>query len=151
MAFFLFFPNVLPYVIFTNPQYLPDMLSALIRFSFVELLEDILPVNQCLEVDAKQISREDGVFDSFLLGKLCLPFVPPLFSEEKFLKLLRYLCILAPLFSNETLKQYFMPVVLPPCHITEEDTSVFRMSCDPMIIAFETKVVPQVLKFALID
>ena len=58
---------MLPNVIFTNPQYLLDMLSALIRFSFVESLEDILPVNQCLEVDAKQIFREDGVFDSSLL------------------------------------------------------------------------------------
>ena len=77
------------------------MLSALIRFSFVESLEDILPVNQSLEVDAKQIFREDGVFDSSLVGKLCLPFVPPLFSEEKFLKLLRYLCILAPLLQTK--------------------------------------------------
>ena len=144
MALFLFFPKVLPNNIFTNPQYLPDVLSALIRFSFVESLEAILPVNQCLEVDAKQIFHEEGVFDSSLLGKLCLPFVAPLFSDEKFFKLLRYPCILASLFSNETQKQYFMPVVLPPCHITEEDTSVFRMSCDPMIITFETKVVLQV-------
>ena len=58
------------------------------RFSFVESLEDILPVNQCLEVNTKQIFREYGVFDSSLLGKLCLPFVAPLFSEGKFLKLL---------------------------------------------------------------
>ena len=144
MALFLFFPKVLPNVIFTNPQYLLDILSALIRFSFVESLEDILPANKCLEGNAQQIFREDGVFDSSLLNKLGLIFVAPLFSEESFLKLLRYLRIIAPLYSSETQKRYFMPVVLPPCQVNEDDTSVFTKSCDPMIIAFETKVIPQV-------
>ena len=144
MVLFLFFPKVLPNVIFTNPQYLLDMLSALIRFSFVELLEDILPANHCLEGDVQRIFHEDGVFDSSLLAKLCLPFVASLFSEEKFLKLLQYLRIIAPLSTTETLKRYFMPVVLPPYQVTEEDTSLFTRSCDPMIITFETKVVPQV-------
>ena len=88
MASFLFFPKVLPNVIFTNPQYLLDMLSALIRFSFVESLEDILPVNQCIEVDAKQIFHEDGVFDSSLLGKLCLPLLLLCFQKRSFLNCL---------------------------------------------------------------
>ena len=144
MALFLFFPKVLPNVIFTNPQYLLDMLSALIRFCFVESLEDILPANKCLEGNAQQIFREDGVFDSSLLSKLCLPFVAPLFSEESFLKLLQYLRIIAPLSSSETQTRYFMPVVLPPCQVNEDDTRVFTKSCDPMIIAFETNVIPQV-------
>ena len=144
MALFLFFPKVLPNVIFTNPQYLLDMLSALIRFSFVESLENVLPANQCLEGNAQQIFHEDGVFDSSLLNKLCLPFVAPLFSEESFLELLQYLRIIAPLSSSENQKRYFMPVVLPPCQVTEDDTNVFTESCDPMIIAFETKVIPQV-------
>ena len=52
---------------------------------------------------------------------------------------------------TEEASQDFMSVVLPPCHITEEDTSVLRMSCNPMIIAFETKIVPQVWKYAIID
>ena len=136
MAFFLFFPKVIPNVIFTNPQYLLDMLSALIRFSFVDSLEDILPTNQCLEGDAQRIFHEDGVFDSSLLCKLCLHFVSPLFSEENFLKLLQYLRIVAPLSTMETKKQYFMPVVLPPYQVTEEDTSQFVKSCDPMICYF---------------
>ena len=144
MALFLFFPKVLPDVIFTNPQYLLDMLSALIRFSFVDLTEDILPENHCLEGDAQRIFREDGVFDSSLLSKLCLPFFAPLFSEKKFLNLLRYLRIIAPLSTTQNLKRYFMPVVLPPCQVTEEDTSFYTTSCDPMIIKFETKVIPQV-------
>ena len=145
MAFFLFFPKVIPNVIFTNPQYLLDMLSALIRFSFVENVDDVLPVNQCFEGDAQRIFHEDGVFDSSLLSKLCFSFVSPLLSEEKFLKLLRYLRIVAPLSTTETPKRYFMPVVLPPYQITEEDARLFTKSCYPMIVTFETKVIPQVL------
>ena len=144
MALFLFFPKVLPNVIFTNPQYLLDMLSALIRFSFVDSIEDILPESHSLEVDAQRIFREDGVFDSSLLSKLSLNFFAPLFSEKKFLKLLRYLRIIAPLSTTQNLKRYFMRVVLPPCQVTEEDTSVFTTLCDPMIITFETKIIPQV-------
>ena len=144
MALFLYFPTVLPKVIFTNPQYLLDMLSALIRVSFVDSVDDILPEGQSLELKSQRKFYEDGIFDSYLVKKLCLPFVSPLFSEEKFLKLLQYLCIVAPIFSADFLKKYFMPVVLPPHQMTEEHISVFKATCDPMIVDFETKVVPQV-------
>ena len=68
----------------------------------------------------------------------------PLFSEEKFLKLLQYLCIIAPIFSSNPLKKYFMPVVLPPHQMTDKHIAVFKATCDLMIVAFKTKVVPQV-------
>ena len=90
------------------------MLSTLIRVSFVDFIENILPKGHYLEVETQRIFREDGIFDTCLLNKLSLPFSPPLFSEEMFLKLLQYLCIIAPVFSAEVIKKYFMPVVLPP-------------------------------------
>ena len=43
IALFLHFPAVLPNIIFTNPQYLLDMLLALIRVSFVDYFKNILP------------------------------------------------------------------------------------------------------------
>ena len=144
MALFLYFPAVLPNVIFTNPQYLLDMLSALIRVSFVKSLEDVLPEGQSLEPEAQHIFRNDGVFDGSLLDKVCLPFVSSLFSAQSFLKLLRYLHIIAPLSSSDLLKKYFMPVVLPPHQMTEDHIAVFKRTCDPMVVAFETKIVPQV-------
>ena len=91
MGLFLYFPLVLPDVIFTNPQYLLDMLSALIQVSFVDSFEDILPEGQSLQLESQHIFHEDEIFDSYLLNKLCLSFVSPLFSEEKFLKLHQYL------------------------------------------------------------
>ena len=144
MALLLYFPSVLPNVIFTNPQYLLDMLSALIRVSFVNSIEDILPEGQSLEPEAQNMFREDGVFDSSLVDKVCFPFVSSLFSAQQLLNLLRYLRIVAPLSSSDVQKKYFMPVVLPPQQMTEEHISVFKRTCDPMVVAFETKVVPQV-------
>ena len=144
MVLFLHFPAVLPNIIFTNPQYLLDMLSALIRFSFVDYFKNILPKGHFLQLETQHIFREDGIFDPCLVNKLCLPLLPPLFSEEKFLKLLQYLCIIAPIFSADLPQKYFMPVVLPPHQMTDKQIAVFKETCDPMIVAFQTKVVSQV-------
>ena len=62
MALFLFFPIVLRNVIFTNPQYLLDLLSALIRVSFVDSLEDILLEGKSITPDTQRAFREFGVF-----------------------------------------------------------------------------------------
>ena len=147
MTLFLYFHEVLPNVIFTNPQYLLDMLTTLIRFSFVDFLEEILPNYQSLEPETQRVLREDGVFDETLLDKLCLTFVSSLFTRIEFLELLHYLRIIAPLTTTDTRKRYFIPVVLPPCQPTEEDIAMFTTTCDPMIIAFEGNVVPQVKYF----
>ena len=106
--------------------------------------DNILPDGQYLEPETQSIFREDGIFDIYLLNKLRLPFVSPLFSEEKFLILLQYLCIIAPIFSANLPQRYFMPVVLPPHQMTDKHIAVFKATCDPMIVTFETKVVPQV-------
>ena len=144
MALFLYFPIVLRNVIFTNPQYLLDMLSALIRVSFVDSLEDILLEGKSIAPDTQRAFREFGVFEESLLDNVCLPFVSSLFSKNAFLTLLRYLHIITPLSTNDGIKRYFMPVVLPPEQAKEEDIVLFQKKCDPMIITFGSKVVPQV-------
>ena len=144
MALFLYFPIVLRNVIFTNPQYLLDMLSALIRVSFVDSLEDILLEGKSIAPDTHRAFREFGVFEDSLLDSVCLPFVSSLFSKNAFLTLLRYLHIITPLSTNDGIKRYFMPVVLPPEQAKEEDIVLFQKKCDPMIITFGSKVVPQV-------
>ena len=144
MALFLYFPIVLCNAIFTNPQYLLDMLSALIRVSFVDSLEDILLEGKSIAPDTQRAFREFGVFEESLLDNVCLPFVSSLFSKNAFLTLLRYLHIITPLSTNDGIKRYFMPVVLPPEQAKEEDIVIFQKKCDPMIITFGSKVVPQV-------
>ena len=147
MALFLYFPVVLPNVIFTNPQYLLDMLSKLIRVSFVDLLDDILSEGQSLLSHIQHEFRTNGVFEESFLDKLCLPFVSSLFTKTHFLDLLQYLCIAAPFIGRDSKKCYFIPVVLPPRQLTDNDKSVFMKSCDPMILTFQSNVVPQVSFF----
>ena len=144
MALFLYFPDVLPNVIFTNPQYLLDMLSSLIRVSFVDLLAEILPEGQSISPDTQRLFRENGIFEESLVDKLCLPFVSSLFMKREFLELLQYLRIIASVDSTDSMKSYFMPVVLPPCQAAERYISSFTTTCDPMIITFESEIVPQV-------
>ena len=144
MALFLYFPIVLHNVIFSNPQYLLDLLSALIRVSFVDFLEDILLEGKSITRDTQRAFREFGVFDESLLDNVCLPFVSSLFTKHAFLMLLRYLHIITPLSTTDGVKRYFMPVVLPPKQAKEKDIVLFQRKCDPMIITFRSKVVPQV-------
>ena len=144
MALFLYFPIVLHNVIFSSPQYLLDLLSALIRVSFVDSLEDILLEGKSITPDTQRAFREFGVFDNSLLDNVCLPFVSSLFTKNAFLMLLRYLRIITPLSTTDGVKRYFMPVVLPPQQAKEKDIVLFQKKCDPMIIKFGSKVVPQV-------
>ena len=142
---FLFFPKVLPNIVFTDPQFLLDMLSCLISVSFVDLTEEILPGGCSISPETQRLLREDGIFEDSLLDDLSLSFVPPLFTKEDFLKLLCSLCIIAPLSAPEaSLNHYFIPIVLPPSQLTDEDKLIFATSCDPMIIEFSGRVVPQV-------
>ena len=143
LSLFLYYPKVLPNIIFTNPQYLLDSLSTLVRFSFVDLLKEILP-DEHLSTESQRLLREDGIFEDSVLDKLSLPFIPPLFSKDNFLELLCYLCIIAPLPTADHVRRYFMPIVLTPSVVTDEDKAVYMTSCDPMIIEFSSKVVPQV-------
>ena len=142
---FLFFPRVLPNVVFTDPQFLLDMLSCLISVSFVDLMEEIVPGGYSISPETQRLLREDGIFEDSLLDDLSLPFVPPLFTKDDFLKLLCSLCIIAPLSTPEdSPNRYFLPIVLPPSQLTDEDKLIFATSCDPMIIEFSGRVVPQV-------
>ena len=150
MALFLYFPIVLSNVIFTNPQYLLDMLSALIHVSFVDSLEDILFEGKSIAPENLRAFREFGVFDESLIDNVCLPFVSSLFTKNAFLKLLQYLRIITPLSTTDDVKRYFMPVVLPPNQANEKDILLFQTKCDPMIISFRSKVVPQVSNVSIL-
>ena len=144
MALFLYFPVVLHNVIFTNPQYLLDMLSALIRVSFVDSLEDILLEGKSIALDTQRTFREFGVFEESLLDSVCLLFVCFVFTKHAFLMLLRYQRIITPLSTTDGVKRYFMPVVLLPQQVKEKDIVLYQRKGDPMIITFRSKIVPLV-------
>ena len=84
------------------------------------------------------------IYYECLPDNVCLPFVSSLFTKHAFLMLLRYLHIITPLSTTDGVKSYFMPLVLPPKQAEEKDVILFQRKCDPMIITFRSKVVPQV-------
>ena len=140
----LHYRNVLPKVIFTNPQYLVDLLSTLICLSFVDKPDDILPVGHSLTSESQRLLREDGIFTASLLDSLCFTFVPGLFDKADFLKLLQHLHIVAPLQSTDVISRFFIPIVLPPHQLTIEDKIIFKETCEPLLITFDNKLIPKV-------
>ena len=140
----LHYRNLLPNVIFTNPQYLVDLLSTLICLSFVDKPDDILPVGHSLTSESQRLLREDGIFTESLLDSLCFTFVPGLFDKADFLKLLQHLHIVAPLQSTDVINRFFIPIVLPPHQLTIEDKIIFKKTCEPLLITFDNKLIPKV-------
>ena len=153
LSLVLYFPNVLDQVIFTNPQYLLDILSTLISISFV---------NYYLPPGVQSQLQEKGIFEDSLLDELATltykdiltdepiledlqdeqpttpNFVPPLFTKKEFLKLLIYLHIVAPISSTE----YFIPAVLPVKEKKRADLP--NSDIEPLVLHFTCGVVPQV-------
>ena len=151
LSLVLYFPDVIDNVIFTNPQYLLNLVTSIITASFVDpvkckIFKDCAPYpgwNQQL--------RHKGIFESKLLDALLnVQFVEGLFTKDNFLELMAHLCIISPLrnlteaTSTSSTQQYFIPAVLPSTHITGEEKKHFKKTCHPMVLQFENKVVPQV-------
>ena len=142
----LYYEKVLPNVIFTNPQYLLDILSCLVRTSFVSDLKLILPKGVSLSPDTQQMLQKDGVFEESILDVLGLPFVKSLFTPRDFLLLLESLFVVSPIKSSDSsVQRFFMPIVLPPERMSEEQKKAFTAKCDPLIITFNSKFVLQVI------
>lgn len=142
IALFLYFSDVLPQVVFTDHQYLLDIISAIIRVTFLDDsdLDALLPSSVRLPQAQLRKFRVDGIFDLELLDQLLLPFFETLFEKEHLIDLLIYCRILAPVINDS----YFMPVVLPPHLPTEKEISKYTVRRDPLILTFPPKIVPQV-------
>ena len=133
LTLFLHVPAV-PHVIFTNPQYILDIISEVVSVSFIEYSGTPLPPG------IQSSLRDKGQFNESLLDVLQLPFDPPHFTKEHFLTLLIYTCVIARIEGGN----YFIPIVLPTCQLTYEEKDQYRQCCEPLIMKFECNIVPQV-------
>ena len=132
---YLYFADFQPlqHVVFTNPQYLLKLLSQLIQVSFID--QPSIPTSDCLKL------KNMGMFDDSLVDQLNLQFVPPHFTKEHFLKLLKHIRIIASVSST----QYFLPVALPPDELSlDKKQQLFANTCDPLFVKFNCNIVPQV-------
>ena len=103
---FLYYPSVLPEVVFSNPQVLLDKVTKLVHFSY-SLHSDNPPV--ALESKWLQF-RDKGMVTADMLedGDFSAHYTPDMFTPTELIKLFEYLLIVAPLSSTE----YFMPSLL---------------------------------------
>ena len=145
----IYFSNVLNHVIFTNPQYLIDMVSKLISVSFVRDDRIARRLYQGLHANQYRSLRQDGLFDKSLLDQINLPFHESLFTKEHLLQLLQRLLLISPvqhqgLCQSRESTQYFMPLVLPSVSVSDDVKCNHMKTCQPIIILFKKEIVPQV-------
>ena len=143
-SLFLYFP-VLPHVVFTNPQYLLDMVTSLVRVSFVDYPQELLTKGLVLPPDMQRKLRCEGLFSEELLHYLSLEFIPDLFTKDHLILLLQYLFIIAPIKKSSAPIRYFLPSALPPLHLSEEEKRELTQTCEPLVLLFKNKMIPQVI------
>ena len=141
----IYYSSILHHVVFTNPQFLVDCLSDIVRVSFVDDIQQLLPDGVSLSPDTQLELKRDGVFDESLLDSLGLTFIPDLFSKSDLLSLLKHLLLVSPIISSTGPTRYFLPIVLPPEKITKEQKEAFSQTCDPLVLSFNSKLVLQVI------
>ena len=103
---FLYYPSVLPEVVFSSPQVLPDKVTEFVHFSF-SLQSDSPP----LAVQGKWLQfRDKGIVtvDMFQDKRFSAHYIPDLFTPADLIKLFQELLIISPLSTTE----YFMPSLL---------------------------------------
>ena len=145
MRLCIYYPNLLPHVVFTNPQFLIDSLSNIVRVSFVDDLKQILPRGVRLSDQTVQSLKRDGVFDESLLSTLELTFIPHLFSKSNLLLLLQHFLVISTIKAPHiSPTRYFIPMLLPAEQLTKEQKTVFSQKIDPLLITFNRSIVLQV-------
>ena len=129
---FLYYPSVLPEVVFSNPQILLNKVTELVQFSY-SLRSDRPP----LAVEGKWLQfRDKGVviLDMFQDDRFLAYYIPDLFFPADLIELFKHLLIIAPI-SN---KEYFMPSLLRM--ISSEEVSKLlpppSSSAAPLLVHF---------------
>ena len=103
---FLYYPSVLPEVVFSDPQTLLNKVTELVHFSY-SLQSDKPP----LAVEGKWLQfRDKGMVTTDMFQDECFSahYIPGLFSPADLIELFKHLLIVAPISS----KEYFMPSLL---------------------------------------
>ena len=148
LTIYLYFPEVLPNVVFLNPKPLLDKLSLLISISFADAVDQL---KTTLDIQVYRSTHEklktQGIFSQDLLTESLLQGFSEDFSPKMFLDLMEYLFILSPLSESG---EYFLPCVLPTTINLESLRKPFIKNVDPLILTWNEKPLPQGLFPALV-
>ena len=142
----LYYPDVLPQVVFTSPQYLFDKISEIIAIALNEI--------QILNEKKKEVFlvkstqdrlKKEGVFTTkFLSTKLPNKFLDKSFSVDDFLDLMCHLHIVAPLSTEKDI--YFMPCLLETIDDPTQNLNISAV--EPLLFSW-SKTVPNGLFVSL--
>ena len=141
LTIFLYFPKILPNVVFLHPQPLFNKLSDLIIVSFSKAVDWFKEKGKFLDdPGAHEDLKVQGTFKESLLtsrnSHLSEGFSSD-FSPKDFIKLMISLFIFAPLPGEE---KYFVPTVLPHVDLKQDIKVPFKKDVDPLILSW--KMVP---------
>ena len=142
----LYFPHVLPNVVFLHPQPLFNKLSELISISFADAVTLLSEMNVVLPSNAHYQLKYDGTFMRELLNCLSDGFIPD-FTADDFLKLMDDRFIIAPLPQKGN---FFLPSVLPTTSHLDNIRGPFLKQLDSFVLTWNMKPIPQGLFPALI-
>ena len=153
LTIFLYFPKILPDVVFLHPQPLFNKLSDLISISFpgvVDYLEEEgIPIHSYA---AHEELKDEGTFKEDLLtspnSHLSQGFYPE-FTPQDFLKLMTSLFIMASLPEKG---KYFLPTVLATTSSSDYKSIPypFKEQVDPLILSWDMKPLPRSVFLALV-
>ena len=146
LMIFLYFPHVLPNVVFLNPQPLFNKLSELISISFADAVDCLKEMNIILPPNAHHQLKYEGTFMRELLDCLSDGFTQD-FTADDFLKLMGDRFIIAPLPQKG---KFFLPSVLPTTSHLDNIRGPFLKQLDSFILTWDMKPIPQGLFPALI-
>ena len=139
LGLILYFHEILNTVVFIRPQALLKRLSDLISLSFLENLERFPKFAYTLPPDSHRELKEEGCFTIGLIEVLHKEFQDGLFSANDFLKLMKYLLIIAEVPHRDGIK-YFIPSVLPWDRLRDNELISFeRPELDPIFLIWEDR------------
>lgn len=132
-----YFPNILPDIIFTDPQPILDALSHIIALTYDIDYSDMVGCPVALNKEDVRHLKNHGTITAKLLQDMRLPLLETnLFSPSQFLDLLSYLRIITPVEKDLPAKDcsFFLPCALPSY---ESELILETHQCKPLLIVWK--------------
>ena len=149
LTIYLYFPEVLPNVVFLNPKPLLNKLSLLIIISFADAVDHL---KRTLGIHVHHSTHEklktEGIFSHKLFNESLQQGFSEEFSADDFLNLMEHLFIISPLPHKPG--EYFIPCVLTINNNLESLIEPFTKKIDPLVLTWNEKPFPQGLFPALV-